>query len=289
MAPKKKTPASERTQRHNNNESSIVLVLGRTYGEFRHLLSSERSYTIPHQRTKVKLFFKLFAAFPGSFVDMAPDGCYNDCMSAVPGGILRAGRRFFMSFDFAFVLNSVLFGVGLAMDAFSVSAANALSAPHMPAWERFRIAGTFALFQIAMPLVGWFCVRTVAERFVAFQRFIPWIALLLLLYIGGGMLREGLKGEERQAEEQTLSHAALLMQGLATSIDALSVGFTIADLGFAWALGESLIIGAVTLLICLFGLFLGRKVGEKLRRAAPIVGGVILIAIGVRIFLGGVL
>lgn len=194
-----------------------------------------------------------------------------------------------MRLDLAFVVNSVLFGVGLAMDAFSVSVANALAAPDMKLWQRLRIALTFALFQIAMPLLGWFCVRTIADSFTAFSRLIPWIALILLLYIGGGMLREGLRGDGAGEEPKTLSHGTLLLQGLATSIDALSVGFTIADYGFGEALAEALIIGAVTLVICLCGLLIGRKAGAKLAGRAPIVGGVILIAIGIRIFLGGIL
>ena len=194
-----------------------------------------------------------------------------------------------MGLDFAFFLNSALFGVGLAMDAFSVSVANALAEPEMKAPRRIAIAGTFALFQILMPLLGWLCVRTIAERFTAFQRFIPWIALALLLYIGGSMLREGLSGGD--VEEKAAAHlslAGLMLQGVATSIDALSVGFTIAEYHFAAALIESLIIGAVTLAICLFGLFLGRRAGARLSGRAPILGGAILIFIGLEIFIRGV-
>ncbi|MBR0041013.1 MAG: manganese efflux pump [Oscillospiraceae bacterium] len=195
-----------------------------------------------------------------------------------------------MALGFAFFLNSILFGVGLAMDAFSVSVANAIANPGMKHAERLRIAGCFALFQILMPLAGWLCVRTVAESFTAFQKFIPWIALGLLLWIGGKMLLEGLRGkeEEDRAEEKTLGRGTLLLQGVATSIDALSVGFTIEEYPFSAALVEALIIGAVTLAICLGGLFLGRKIGEKLSRIAPILGGVILIGIGVEIFLTGI-
>ncbi len=202
-----------------------------------------------------------------------------------------------MSLGIAFFVNSVLFGVGLAMDAFSVSVANAIADPGMRASQRMRIAGCFALFQIIMPLAGWFCVRTVAESFSAFQKFIPWIALALLLYIGGKMLLEGLRGREAeegpedpaQGEKARLGHGTLLLQGVATSIDALSVGFTIEEYPFAAALTESLIIGAVTFAICIAGLFLGRRIGEKLKRAAPIVGGLVLIGIGLEIFITGVL
>ena len=195
-----------------------------------------------------------------------------------------------MALGFAFFLNSILFGVGLAMDAFSVSVANAIADPGMRAGQRLRIAGCFALFQILMPLVGWLCVRTIAESFTAFQKFIPWIALGLLLYIGGKMLLEGLRGGDEQGEapDKTLGSGTLLLQGVATSIDALSVGFTIEEYPFSAALIEALIIGAVTLVICLGGLFLGRRIGEKLSRIAPILGGVILIGIGVEIFLTGI-
>ena len=194
-----------------------------------------------------------------------------------------------MTLGFSFFLNSVLFGVGLAMDAFSVSVANAIVHPGMRHGERLRIAGCFALFQILMPLLGWLCVRTVAERFAAFERFIPWIALLLL-YIGGKMLLEGLRGgaEADEAAARAPGRGTLLLQGVATSIDALSVGFTIEEYPFPAALTEALIIGAVTLIVCLGGLFLGRKIGEKLSRLAPILGGLILIGIGVEIFLTGV-
>ena len=195
-----------------------------------------------------------------------------------------------MALGFAFFLNSILFGVGLAMDAFSVSIANAIADPDMKTPQRLRIAGCFALFQILMPLLGWLCVRTIAESFTAFQKFIPWIALILLLYIGGKMLLEGIRGraEEKEEKEKTLGRGTLLLQGVATSIDALSVGFTIEEYPFAAALTESLIIGAVTLAICLAGLFLGRTIGRKLDRIAPILGGIILIGIGVEIFLTGV-
>ncbi len=195
-----------------------------------------------------------------------------------------------MTLGFAFFLNSVLFGVGLAMDAFSVSVANAIADPDMKHAQRLRIAGCFALFQILMPLLGWLCVRTIAESFTAFQRFIPWIALGLLLYIGGKMLLEGARAraEEEAEEKRALGRGTLLLQGVATSIDALSVGFTIEEYPFSAALTESLISGAVTLAICLCGLFLGRTIGRKLDRIAPILGGLILIGIGVEIFLTGI-
>ena len=138
--------------------------------------------------------------------------------------------------NLVFFFNSILLGVGLAMDAFSVSLANGLSEPEMSKRRALTIAGTFALFQFLMPLLGWICVHTLARRFAAFERFIPWIALCLLAYIGGSMLREGIRGGDTQQESSGAGALALILQGVATSIDALSVGFTIADYDAAAAL-----------------------------------------------------
>lgn len=188
--------------------------------------------------------------------------------------------------DYVFFLNSVLFGVGLAMDAFSVSLANGLNEPGMKPGRQCCIAGTFCFYQIIMPLIGWFCVHTIAEQFKAFYRFVPWIALILLLFIGGKMLIGGLRGGED--ETPAVGFWGLMLQGVATSIDALSVGFTIADYDFRMALTEALIIGAVTFLICIGGLHLGKKVGTKLAGKASVLGGIVLIAIGIEIFIKGV-
>ena len=193
-----------------------------------------------------------------------------------------------MQWTFLFFINSVLFGVGLAMDAFSVSMANGLNEPSMSHRRMSAISGTFALFQTAMPLIGWLCVHTIARLFTAFQKFIPWIALLLLLYIGGKMLLDGLRRKDGGEDAPAIGFWALMVQGVATSIDALSVGFTIADYRFPAALVESLIIGIVTFAICLGGLVIGKKFGTRLSGKASVLGGVILIAIGLEIFLTGV-
>ena len=196
-----------------------------------------------------------------------------------------------MSIGFMFVVNSILFGVGLAMDAFSVSVANGLNEPNMPARRVLLVAGTFALFQTAMPMAGWLCVHSIAEAFQAFQPYIPWIALALLLFIGIKMIREGLQEEterEEEEEKKLLRGGALLVQGIATSIDALSVGFTIAEYDLLSALVEAVIIGAVTFGICVLGVKLGKRLGLKLAGKASVFGGVILILIGLEIFITGV-
>ena len=189
--------------------------------------------------------------------------------------------------NFRFFFNSILLGVGLAMDAFSVWLANGLNEPHMKMNRMCGIAGVFAFFQFLMPMIGWICVHTVVQYFKAFEKFIPWIALFLLLYIGGSMLMEGIKGGEEE-EHHGVGVKALLVQGVATSIDALSVGFTIADYGFLMAFVCSVIIAIVTFFICVGGLQIGKSVGTKLSNKASILGGVILIFIGIEIFVTGV-
>ena len=212
-------------------------------------------------------------------------------------------RGFFV--DFLFFFNSALLGVGLAMDAFSVSAANGLAEPNMKKSKEFSISGTFAFFQFLMPMLGWVLVRFAAEQFTAFQKAVPYIALVLLLFIGGKMLYEGIKnkgdndingenGENgEKGEEATavtkLTLLRLLVQGIATSIDALSVGFTIAEYKVTEALVCSAIVAAVTFGICVAGTYIGKKFGTKLAGKATILGGVILIIIGLEIFIKGVI
>ncbi|MGN0262959.1 MAG: manganese efflux pump MntP family protein [Oliverpabstia sp.] len=196
-----------------------------------------------------------------------------------------------MEWSLVFFFNSILLGVGLAMDAFSVSLANGLHEPEMKTRRMCKIAGVFSFFQALMPIVGWICVHSIVQWFHAFEKFIPWIALALLLFIGGHMLMEGLKHENDENEKNGQMHvgfAVLMVQGVATSIDALSVGFTIAEYGLLMALVCSLIIAAVTFVICMAGLIIGKKFGTKLSDKASILGGVILIIIGLEIFITGV-
>ena len=189
-----------------------------------------------------------------------------------------------MDWSFVFFFNSLLLGVGLAMDAFSVSLANGLREAKMSRRKMCAAAGVFAVFQALMPLLGWLCVHTIVQYFRAFERFIPWIALALLGWIGGKMLLEGLRGEESPEESGGVGLSALLVQGVATSIDALSVGFTIAEYDGVMALACALIIALVTFVICLGGLAIGKKFGTHLAGKAGIMGGVILIFIGLEIF-----
>lgn len=193
-----------------------------------------------------------------------------------------------MQLDFMFFFNSILLGVGLAMDAFSVSMANGLNEPGMKQGKMWTVAGLFGVFQGLMPLIGWICIHTVVQYFTAFEALIPWIALGLLSYIGGKMLLDGLHPDKEEEAKPGVGFTALLVQGVATSIDALSVGFTIADYDLGAAALAAAIIAAVTVAICYVGLIIGKKAGNKLAGKAGIFGGIILILIGIEIFITGV-
>lgn len=193
-----------------------------------------------------------------------------------------------MEWNLVFFLNSVMLGVGLSMDAFSVSLANGLNEPKMKKGRMMSIAGVFAGFQAFMPFTGWVCVHTIVQYFQMFETFIPWIALLLLGFIGGKMIKEGIENKEEEMEKAELGWKALMIQGVATSIDALSVGFTIAEYGLVMAVVSAVIIGAITFCICMGGLVLGKKFGTIFSNKAAIFGGIILIVIGLEIFITGV-
>ena len=182
------------------------------------------------------------------------------------------------------LLNSCLLGIGLAMDAFSVSLANGLNESCMRKRKMMGIAGMFAFFQGLMPMIGWICIHTVVQYFKSFEKFIPWIALLLLGFIGIKMIYEGATGGDCPCEQKGVGFSALVVQGIATSIDALSVGFTIEEYNLPEALLSASIIAILTFGICLGGIVIGRKAGTHMSGKAGILGGAILVFIGLEIF-----
>ncbi len=194
-----------------------------------------------------------------------------------------------MNLNFTFFFNSILLGIGLAMDAFSVSLANGLNEPKIKKSKTALVAGIFSFFQFAMPLMGWICVSIVAKQFASFEKFIPWIALVLLGYIGTKMLIEGIKSKNNEEIKKAVTFSGLIVQGIATSIDALSVGFTIADYNLPEALIACLVIGVVTFFICFAGVTIGKTAGTHLSNKAGILGGAILIFIGLEIFISSFL
>ena len=190
--------------------------------------------------------------------------------------------------NFEFFLVSVMFGLGLAMDAFSVSLANGMNEKRMGVGRMCKIAGIFAFFQALMPLLGWVAVHTVLEYFNGFSKFIPYIALALLSYIGGKMIYEGMK-KDCDCEDCAVGLWGLIVQGIATSIDALTVGLDIGSYNIVEALVCAVVIAVVTFIICMFGVYAGKKFGNMLSNKATIFGGVILVCIGIYIFIKGIL
>ena len=191
--------------------------------------------------------------------------------------------------DFLFFLNSGLFGIALAMDAFSVSIANGIKEPNIKTKKAVLISSIFAIFQALMPLIGWLCVHTIVEKFSVFSNFIPYIALGLLSFLGIKMIIEGRKDDDKDESKVAIGFLGLIIQGIATSIDALSVGFTIADMNFTEAFVCCMIIAIITFIICFIGVFIGKKFGSKFNNNAELVGGIILIIIGLEIFLTNIL
>ena len=216
------------------------------------------------------------------------------------------------------IVISLGLGVGLAMDACAVSMTNGLNEPQMKFGKASFIAAMFGFFQALMPMIGWICVSLVVDTFEKFAAWVPYIALVLLAIIGGKMLYDGIKDTRAEkaiqnnaneanteptqdTENKTdktvrkLTFGMLIVQAIATSIDALSTGFSLAKIAgdnpsTDWwrALLSAGIIAVVTFGISLGGVYLGKKFGNKLGNKAQILGGAILIAIGLEIFITGV-
>ena len=187
-----------------------------------------------------------------------------------------------------FFIVSIMFGFGLAMDAFSVSLANGMNENRMKVGRMCQIAGIFAFFQALMPLIAWICVHTILGYFEGFAKFIPYIALALLSYIGGKMIWEGLH-KNCDCEDCAVGFVGLIVQGIATSIDALTVGLDIGEYKFFEALVCAIVIALVTFIICMFGVWAGKKFGNMLSSKATVFGGAILVCIGIYIFIKGIL
>ena len=189
-----------------------------------------------------------------------------------------------MEWNFLFFMNSVLLGVGLAMDAFSVSLANGMNEKNMKKSRMAYIAGVYAFFQFLMPMIGWICVHTIVQVFGQFQKFIPWIALILLLYIGGSMIKEAF-GEEEEMDN-SMDAKSMFILAVATSIDALAVGVTFAFLKVA-IIPAVTFIGVITFVCSAAGIKIGSIFGAKYKAKAEIAGGVILVLIGLKILIEG--
>lgn len=180
-------------------------------------------------------------------------------------------------------LQAVLLALGLAMDAAAVSAVNGFTEPHMPIWKVLLMAFFYGSFQGFMPMIG-YAAGSIVVDFVS--NVIPYIALVLLAILGGKMLYDGIKGEDGDDEiREGVTIKMLLIQAVATSIDALSIGIVFVEDSVWEALIQSSIIAVITFFISIAALFIGKRFGTYLNDKAQIVGGIILIAIGLKIFI----
>ncbi len=200
-----------------------------------------------------------------------------------------------------------LLSVALAMDACAVAMTNGMTDAKMPLKRALLIGFLFGLFQMAMPIIGYFIAGVVANAFTAtFERISAWVSFVLLAFLGGKMIIEcACEMRKRGAEEKTegacpcsnekLTAGKLLMQAVATSIDALAVGVTlqmaaISETGLALGVwGATGTIGIVTMGLSLGAVYIGKLIGDKLADKAGLFGGIVLVGIGVKLLLEGIL
>ena len=179
------------------------------------------------------------------------------------------------------MLTVFLIGLGLSMDAFSVSVTNGMCLDRVRYKDALKISFMYAFFQFLMPVVGFFAGNVFKEVINSVDH---WIAFCLLLFIGIKMISEALEKNDEKEDMKKISIKLLLVQAVATSIDALAVGISFAALKIP-VFSSSLLIGLITFVICFFGVYLGKRVGNLLKGKAEILGGAILIGIGTKILI----
>ena len=184
-------------------------------------------------------------------------------------------------------LELFLIGVGLSMDAFAVAICQGLSMTKIKWGHALTVGLYFGGFQALMPLLGWVLGSQLSGYI---QQYDHWVAFILLLLIGGNMIREALSGEEDEAEDTAagggLDHKKLFLMAIATSIDALAVGVSFSMVELAIPIGAAAaLIGCTTFAISVGGVFVGHIFGARYKNRAEFVGGAILILIGVKILL----
>lgn len=177
------------------------------------------------------------------------------------------------------IISIVLIGIGLAMDAFSVSVTDGIVLKKPTVYQAGKIALFFGAFQFMMPCLGYLLGSAFAQYIEAFDH---WIAFILLGFIGGKMVYESLTEKEESEIKNPLSFMTLLVLAIATSIDALAVGVTFATISVP-VLSASAIIGVVTFFISFAGVYIGSRFGNLFGNKAEIAGGLVLIGIGIKI------
>ena len=172
-----------------------------------------------------------------------------------------------------------LLAIAVSMDAFAVSISKGLSARKVTAKEALSVALWFGGFQALMPLIGYFMASSFADMVAMIDH---WMAFCLLALIGGNMIYEALRGKEEKTADTSFSIKTMFLLAIATSIDALAVGVSMAFLQVnIWSVIA--IIGVTTAIFSVIGLLIGKKVGSRFHRGAELFGGIILVLIGIKI------
>jgi putative Mn2+ efflux pump MntP len=179
------------------------------------------------------------------------------------------------------IITTLFIAFGLAMDAFAVSITSGITIKNLRINHALRIAAFFGLFQAVMPVIGWLAGLSLLEYISGVDH---WIAFALLAFIGCKMIYESTKIEASERETDPLNVYVLLMLSIATSIDALTVGVSFAFLKIFIAT-PIIVIGTITFLLSLLGVYIGDKTGHFFENKIEIAGGIILIGIGIRILL----
>jgi len=175
----------------------------------------------------------------------------------------------------------ILIAIGLSMDAFAVSITLGLSV-QKPSFKQYLLPGVyFGFFQALMPLIGYFAGSLFAERI---QKFEHWIAFGLLAIIGANMIKESFSKEEEKQDDNKFKFINMLLLAVATSIDALAIGVTFAFFKIN-IYAATAIIGLTTFCISICGVKIGNIFGVKFKSKAELLGGIVLIALGLKILL----
>lgn len=206
----------------------------------------------------------------------------------------------------------LLLSAALSMDACAVAMTNGMTESKMPVKKALLIGALFGFFQFLMPVIGYFITGIIANAFLdTFETISAWVSFALLAFLGGKMLFEGIKewGEKKKTQnvdlcettgacpcsKPKLTFGKLIIQAIATSIDALAVGVTlqmaaISDIGLALGVwGATGAIGVITLSFSFCAVYIGKAIGDKLADKAGLLGGVVLLGIGVKILIEGLL
>ena len=186
------------------------------------------------------------------------------------------------------IINSFLLAIGLGVDSFSISLVNGISYPNLNKQDHFIQSFIFGICQSIMPFTGYLLLVYFSNKLSILKTVSPYVSLVLLSYLGVKLILESFKNNEIEKANQKLTIFTLILQGIATSIDAVSCSFSMISLTMLEAIIEIVIIGIVTIGVSYLALNLGKEIGKKIEKYSQLIGGIILILIGIILFIKGI-